>query len=289
MTTGQIRDLIEMGGSLKSLAQSYSELASLRLRRTRLEVENNKRFFNELTRVYALVNRLAVAKKVKLALKPKARISILLTSNYRFYGNINNALTRYFIIQSAKFASDKVVIGKTGQDFLKAIRYFHPFESIRFKNDLPDDAELSKLGQMINRYNQVLIFYSEFKSVLVQTPTIKDITQTQTDSLKGFNKPQTDPLAGPGADAEFFQQTFISEPEIQKMADFFDTQIKVLLLSQTILESELARTASRLISMDQAQTNANDFIKEQEKNLALIHRSRINYEILQTNAALRYA
>ena len=49
---------------------------------------------------------------------------------------------------------------------------------------------------------------------------------------------------------------------------FFDSQINSLLLLQTFYEAELSRTASRILSMDQAQIEANKNILENKKLLA---------------------
>ena len=105
---------------------------------------------------------------------------------------------------------------------------------------------------------------------MVQSPIMKDITQSQAsadtkNSNLGINIP-TD---------------FIFEPELVKMLQFFDNQFKILLIQETFLEAELARTASRMISMDQAQTNAKSFIKDKKKDLALSIRTLNNNRLLE--------
>jgi len=80
--------------------------------------------------------------------------------------------------------------------------------------------------------------------------------------------------------------SFIIEPEIKIMADFFDNQIKVLLLEATFLEAELARTASRLVSMDSAQNEAEKYLTVQELALLNAQRSIQNARILETIAAM---
>ncbi len=285
MTTAQIKELIEVGSSLKDIASSYTEIASIKLRKIRSSVERNRQFYDELTRVYALINKIAATKKIIPAPKPKKVISVLLTSNYRFYGNINNQLVQHFIVTNTKMASDKLVVGKTGRDYLKGIHYFHAYNPVIFKNDMPDDNELKSLVKVLQEYKQVLVFYPQFKSVLVQVPTVKDITQTQLLSLQEQSKPDQTDISFIFNQKEF-QTSFIFEPEIMKMLDFFDNQIKILLLEQTILESELARTASRLIAMDQAQSKAKDFIGNNKKALGQLRKSTYNARLLETLATM---
>jgi ATP synthase F1 gamma subunit len=268
MSIKNVNDIIEEGNALKDIAQSYSEVASIKLKRIRSEVEKTRNFYDELTEVYGLINKIAAIKKVTPPLKTEGSVAILLTSNYRFHGNINRQLIHYFLANTAKLNCDKIVIGKTGQQFLKSIRYFHKFSGINFKADLPTAEELKNLVEKINSYEQVLVFYSQFKSVMVQIPIVKDITQSHPALI---TKEVDHKLAA----------DFIFEPDILKMLHFFDSQIKILLLEQTILESELARTASRLISMDQAQSHAKDFVKDQKKLLFQAQKTTQNSKLLE--------
>jgi ATP synthase F1 gamma subunit len=287
MTGRQIRELIEIGNSLKLLAGSYSELASIKLKTIRGRVEHNRQFYGELTQVYALVSKIASSRGIRNTPSQKSTLSLLLTSNYRFYGNINNTLVKYFVVENTKIPGDKLVIGKTGREYLHSIKYFHPFESVIFKNDFPTDAELKSLISKIQSYSQVLIFYPQFQSVLIQKPTVRDITQVQQNSLQMQNNSRIGKVNQIFSQKEFQEQlSFIFEPEVIKMLNFFDRQIKILLLEETLLEAELARTASRLIAMDQAQNNANDFIKDNNKLLAQIKRANHNSQVLETIAGI---
>lgn len=274
MTIKQIDEVIEEGKSLKLIAQVYSEISFTKLKRIRGEVERNRNFFTEISQIYRLVKNIASKKKLGRS-KGKRTISLLLTSNYGFYGSINSKLIPFFMINTTKIETDRLVIGKAATEHFKAIRYFHAYKSLILKGDLPTPEELNNLSLQIKDYNQVLVFYPLFKSVLVQDPMVKDITETQAEAGQ-----KTDPLL------DLNQYPFIFEPELNKILEFFDSQIAILLLEQTFLEAELARTASRLISMDQAQTEANKFIKEQEKVRAYAKRSIENNRILENLASM---
>ena len=80
---------------------------------------------------------------------------------------------------------------------------------------------------------------------------------------------------------------FIFEPELPKILHFFDTQVISLLIEQAFLESELSRTASRFISMDQAESEADRFINTQRKLKAVALRSLGNINILENYASLQ--
>ena len=63
MTIKQIDEIIEGVSSLKTLAQAYGEIAMVKIRKIRSEVEKNRSFFKEISAVYQIVKVHAAAKK----------------------------------------------------------------------------------------------------------------------------------------------------------------------------------------------------------------------------------
>lgn len=265
MNTRDFVQQIEESETFKLIAQGYEEIASLKLKRIRTDVERNRAFLTEMSQVFNLVNRIAIQKG--LVTKPKGQkiLSVVLTSNDRFYGNINNQLIRFFIVNTTKYLTDRVIVGKTGSQYLKGIRYFHPFQNLVFKNDSPSPQELKNLVSATNHYQRVLVYYPQLKTVATQIPVIKDITETPTVSSSEMAK----------------KLDFIFEPELLKVITFFNNQIMTLLFEQTFLEADLSRTASRLISMDDAQSNANDSIKDVQRKLLNLKRSQRNINLFE--------
>lgn len=272
MTIKEIDSGLEEGYSLKYIAQAYSEIANLKIKRIRNEVERNRRFFDEISYVYGLVKVLADKKKVTIQ-KSKKIISVLITSNYRFYGNINSALIDFFVASTEKFALDRLIIGKAAIDYFKAQppRHWQSYEEILLTADMPSPAELRDLVSILKDYDQVVIFFSKLKSLLTQQPETIDLSTTQqriiTSSQPDFR--------------------FIFEPELPQILAFFDSQIITLLLEEAFLEAEASRTASRFISMDQAETEANKFIKEYTSLKAYAKKSMDNNKILENYAIIK--
>lgn len=280
MTIKEVDEKLEEGESLKSIAQAYSEIANLKIKRIRSSVERNRVFFDEIFKVYGFVKGFALKKKVVLA-KPKKKLFILLTSNYRFYGNINSSLTNYFIGSTRELKDiDVIILGKGAIDFFKATKFLTNYKEILLKSDVPTNEELMNLVNLSSEYTQVLVFYSKLKSLLIQRPTFTDITATSFYTREFLVQEQKN------FTAKQESLSFIFEPELPKILNFFETQILILLLEQTFLESELSRSASRFISMDQAESEANKFIKEFEKLKALTKRGLENNKILENYAAI---
>lgn len=270
-TLGQIRQTLDESQSLKIIAQSYSEIAAVKLQKIRSDIERNRVFFQEVSAVFRMVKLAAVKRNIQPKAKRKGTVSILVTSNHRFYGDLENQLTRFFVVNTTKFATDRVIIGKTALEFLRTIRYSHSYQAMVFGEDLPQFTELNQLISKLINYQQVLVYYPRMQSVLVQTPHVVDVLQ----------RPPEHYLSTTGRTFKY-----IFEPEIGQMLHFFDTQIATLLFEHTFLEAELARTAARLISMEQAQDNADEFIKTQRRMLYHVQKSLDSSRLLDTIAAL---
>lgn len=274
MTTKQLNTIIEQGEALKLISQAYTEIASAKLKKIRDQVEKNRYYMDDLSRVYQAVKQVA-ARRNLLPLRNKKTMNILITSNYHFYGNVNTNLTKFFIASMNSYPGmDQIVIGKTGLEYLEGGRYPQRYQALILKTDYPKLDELNFLVSKIKDYSQIVVYYSKLESVLVQKPSFEDITQTS--ALKGLS-----------ATPDKEDSLYIFEPEIEKILDFFESQVTNLLLQQTFLDSELSRTASRLVSMDEAQSNADKYILDQKKVLASVKRSIANSKILETYTALR--
>ena len=275
MTIKEIDAILEEGNSLKTIAQSYSEIANLKIKKIRSQVERNRVFFQEISAVFALIKKLAIKRQIQVV-KPKKTVSLILTSNYRFYGSINSDLIDFFITATQKMDTDRIIIGKAAIDYFKAVKTSN-FQQVLLKTDQPDTTELLNLVNMIKDYNQVLVFYSSMKSLLIQQPTVSDITATSASEVAVSQ----DKLSRQKEDFRF-----IFEPDLSKILQFFDSQIINLLLEGAFLESELSRTASRFISMDKAENEANKFIKDYEKLKAYAKRNMVNNTILENFASI---
>lgn len=278
MTIKEIDAAIEEGGSLKQIAQAYSEIANIKIKKIRADVLRNRVFFQEISQVYALIKQLALQKKISIV-KQKRMVSIVLTSNYRFYGSINSDLLEFFANSTRKLTSDHIYLGKAAIEYFRAQPISANYREVFLKDDQPDANELLALANLLSGYNQVLVFYSTMKSLLVQVPTALDITASSllpetTKTNEKNNKAIT---------------RFIFEPELPKILQFFDSQIITLLLEGTFLESELSRTASRFISMDEAETEANKLIKQYQTSKAYAKRNMDNNTILENFAAMAAA
>lgn len=277
MTTQEILEVIQEAKSLRKITQAFTQIASSKLKKIRNGVERNRMFFHDLSEIYGLVNAVARKRKIARLAKNGKTLVLLLTSNERFYGKITGELLEFFLVQISKIRADKVVIGRSGIETLKSMNYALSYTPLILESDFPTNAEFVKLSGLVQDYSKVLVFHPQFQSVMLQKPVIADITlsEQEVDMKSKDSQSMADEY-----------NNYIVEPEIKIMADFFDNQIKILLLESTFLEAELARTASRLISMDSAQNEAEKYLSTQQLSLINAQRSIQNSRILETIAAM---
>ena len=269
------RDL-EDSNYLKLITQALGEIAAMRLKSTRGQIEHNSIYFQEITQLFYSVKLVAAKRKFlgfgkSLPQTPKngKSISILITSDAHLSGTIDNQLTHFFLNQTKNqqiaMVDDKIVIGQIGTDLLKALKYPYPFQELHFSSESPNLTELQGLVNTIKSYDKIMVYYAKFKTLISQEPTVIDLTQSDAQMQ--------------GATA---QVDFILEPELDKMLLFFESQILVLLIQSIFLQQTLSRLGSRMVSMNQSETNADKQITVQKSQLIHLKKLIQNTQILET-------
>lgn len=258
----QVRDLGLISGAL-------GEGAAAKLKKTRDKVKRSIRFFNEVHSIYGFLKNIAEQKHINIS-KPRngKTISVLLTSNERFNGGLDTELVEYFSKSTSKFPSDMLVIGSVGDDLLSGIQGIKNYKSMQFESDSPKTEEFLALNSILSEYSRILFFHLKFVTVVNQIPTTSDISpviylekeQHQTSGIK---------------------VDYIVEPEIEKMLIFFENQIMSLLVHSIFLESEISRTAARMIAMDRAEDNAKDLYRKQRLNILRISKGIDSQNVLE--------
>ena len=102
-------------------------------------------------------------------------------------------------------------------------------------------------------YEKVEVYYGKFGNVVTQDPIATSVTGDDIFEAESTDKtPRED--------------RFIFEPALEKIFHFFETQIMANLFSQTLLENQLSRHASRVNAMEEALVH----IEEESKKLNVL-------------------
>jgi len=260
----QFRAEIKDEEVLYELANAFTEVSAAKIGVLKKNFEKNQGFFQEVSQLYLMVK----ASGNLPATASKGVLAIAMTTNNRFYGVINLEVMKKFLNETKGQPVARLIIGKIGISHLQSIGFREPVEKMVLDSDVPTIADLGKLLVRAQSYQKVLLFYPQFRTVYTQTPAVLDIAYSPAAE-------EQQPTNAPGLH-------FIFEPELPKIVEFFETQIRAILLQRVLLEMELSVTASRLQAMSRSQEHAREVLDLRRQQLTKAVHSQINARLLES-------
>jgi ATP synthase F1 gamma subunit len=254
------------------LAESYEEIAVIRMQKIKDSVLKTRDFLQDLSDVFVdlkssydrdvkdlLIKRKQGSKTILPLLQKNGKtLMVYLSSNGRLYGSVTQKTYKLLIADLKKpegKAADLMIIGSAGKEMFENSGMGKPFTFY----DLPDiGVDVDHIKELMTKflqYEQVHVYYGKFDNVVNQSPIGTSITGENI-----FESEVKEVVAR--------EDRFIFEPVLEKIFYFFETQIIANLFSQTLLENQLARHASRVNAMEEALIH----IDEESKKLNLIKR-----------------
>lgn len=271
----QLNDLI----TFKHISSAFTEASAVKLANIRQAFKRNDRFFTDIIHIYNLVLTNAQKQKITEASKDlvQKKITVALTSNHRFFGHLNTAIMQKFLNYSQKLSTDRLVIGTTGDSFMRASNYNVKYQNINFQTDSPTEAERRLFLEKIKDYASVTLFFPKFISIIRQEVGSIDISG------------QMEKKSSDAKDTAFISEelNILFEPEFSKILKFFENEVKMILFKRVILETELARTAARLLEMSQAEERTDYEINLKNVELRKVTSSMINANLLETFSGIK--
>lgn len=256
--------------TLHDIMETYEEIAATRMTRVRSSVLENRDFLLEINSIFqqvkssyrARIGKLMKEKRIndpsKLTfLKHNGKtLYIFISANTGLYGGIIGKTFNVFADAVRRVPGDVVILGKLGLEMFVTSKIKAPLVYFEFPDYKVDEAILKKIADHIVKYEKVLVFYEQFNSVINQSPIVTNITG--------------DPL--PWEKSETNTRYFF-EPSLEKVMEFFEKEIFASIFQQTVSESELAKFAVRMVSLDFASENAKKKIK-----LVLLAKNRLKHQ-----------
>lgn len=273
-----INENLEALNSLKDLAESYEEIAVIRMQKIKNSVLTARDFLAELSDVFVdlkasynrevkelLAKRKAGDKSILPLLQKNGKtLFVYLASNGRLYGSVTQKTYRLFIMELKKTdpaTTDILIIGSAGKEMYESSGTVRPFTYFEVPDVGVDISHIKGLMQKFLQYDRVQVFYGKFGNVVNQDPIGTSITG---DSI----------FESEVAEAISRDDRFIFEPSLEKIFYFFETQIIANLFSQSLLENQLARHASRVNAMEEALIH----IEEETKKL-IQQRNQLKHQL----------
>lgn len=248
--------------ALQTLSKIYADIASVRMKQTRDEVLHSRMYMESLTKVFEEI-RAAYAKDIRKLMRYQHEkegltvlahngktVAVFLSANAGLYGPIVPETFNLFAETIHKEHVEATIVGRQGLSL-----FLSEFPNLPYTYfDLPDHGDLgtfsSTIINHIVQYDQVELFYGKFHSVIVQKPTettISSLTQLKDGATKDA--------------AQYYL-----EPDLETVLMFFEKELFASVFEQAVFESRLAKYASRIIAMD----DANERIKTVLKKMRLM-------------------
>lgn len=234
---------------LRDIASALLEISSIKIRLLREDFETNRIFFEEVSDLYRLVKLSAQVRgsQVDSEQTQAHEIHVAITSNKRFHGSLNRTVMDVFQSNITDNTRDYLVVGHTGKYYLEDTEYQKTCNYLSFKDDYPTPTETDVFLERMRPYTRVILYYPRFINIFTLTPSMIDITHTA-------------PIGNKETSESDIHEIY--EPELPHILAFFETQIRKLLFMRIMLESELSRTAARLIKMNSTQDRAEEVVGE---------------------------
>lgn len=282
-----VTEELEALNSLKDLAQSYEEIAVIEMQKIKDSVLKTRDFLADISDVFVdlkasytrEVNDLIARRKrgdktVLPALQKNGKtLMVYLSSNGKLYGAVTQKTFKLFIEDVKKIGKDTntdiIVIGSAGKEMFEGSAYTRPFEYIEIPDVKIDLTHIKTVMEKFIPYDKVHVYYGKFGNVVTQAPIQTSINGEDIFETENFTPTPR-------------QDRFIFEPTLEKIFHFFETQIMANLFSQTLLENQLARHASRVNAMEEALLHIEDESKKLNRLKTRIKHLSQNKKQLET-------
>ncbi len=260
-----IMDQIEDLTGIKEIVGASEEIASMKMRGIRTQVLQSRDINTELAEIYREVtisykNQILMllheknhnplggkADNVNLSLKKGNGKSacVFLSANSGFFSKILEKTYREFVSYLEQHDVVPVIIGEFGKRLFTNDYPNREYVFYTFSENQTSEASFKQITKDLAEYANVIIFYARFESLASQTVSSLDVSgQEKPLSQEAINTVH-----------------YLFEPSLEKILAFFESEIFAGIIQQTVTESELARYASRITTLDIARENISNKLK----------------------------
>lgn len=237
--------------TVEDLTEIFEGIASMHIAKIRDRVIASKSFFAELWQTY---QGLRIDPKAQLARHKQASaakdVLVLITAEGKFSGQIDEQIVAK-MRESYKTpeATDIIAIGSKGAAQLRQAKlpvagtFPLPAGDVNFS--------VSPIVDSLNHYRHISVFYQTYESLRVQQVAHIELISAVRE-------------LGEQVEGEEIvsSRDYLFEPNIDKIADYMESVMMGVALSQVIMESKLAQYASRFNAMNSAKRRAGDLVHD---------------------------
>ena len=272
VSTKEIANRIRSMESTKQITKAMEMVAASKLRRAQTQVVNSRPYFESL---YATIHQIVASNRdfsspYLRQRDVKRTLFVVIAGDRGLAGGYNNNILKLCYAQMQDKDATVLPIGKKAVDFFKARKMPMLTESYPEAEDVSigDCFSIAKMlckAYLAGEYDEICIGYTNFVSVLSQTPAILPLL----------------PLGKTEEADEASLSDIVYEPD---SVSVFDTIIPEYLggvVYGALCESRAAEQAARRTAMDSATQNADDMIADLSLKFNQARQAAITQEITE--------
>jgi ATP synthase F1 gamma subunit len=248
----RIHDQLQSVDSIDSITHILESIASIRIRQIKDEVLGSREFFQ---RLWAIFSQLRVSERdinrATSQAKSNRQAVVLITANAGLTGEVDTHLIAKVFSEVDTKNTDFIVYGMHGENLLLQ-RGIKPVKAFRFP-EIGAPIDVNECVQAISSYQTPVVYYPSYSALTVQEISrlpLLDAVQTLGASEKDISTEQI-----------IFKDNTIFEPSISEVVDYLERMMIGTILTEIILESNLAQYSSRFNAMTAASTRAGNMSK----------------------------
>ena len=288
-TLRDIRQRINGVKNTAKITQAMKMVAAAKMNRAQNAIESARPYVDKMSEVIAHLTSGLTGEYFNPLLsvheKTKNIKVIVISSDKGLCGAFNNNLFKYAnkIIdneikdQFPEAKHELIPVGKKAFDYYKKRdlnldkHYTDVFSNLQFEI-VPEILEEIKINFKNENVDRVFIFYNEFVSVATQNPKYIQLLPIEPDALTSSDKED---------DGSADETDYIFEPGKAQILDELIPNHVNIRLWRSLLESNAAEQAARMMAMDNATNNANDLINELNLSYNKQRQAEITSEMLE--------
>lgn len=265
--TRTIKKDIQDLNMLQLVTRAFTEIAAVRMRKTKNSVILNRQFNAELDDVFSDVRASYARELIRLGEKRRRQgedgitflahngktVAVFLSANTGLYGDIIERTFKLFIEEVKKNPekTEVAIVGNLGLSMFKNAMPKHPYTFFEMSDTNITPSTIAQLIGHIVQYEEIRVYYPVFQSAIRQEPS-RYIISAET--------PLTELKTEQGR-----KDKYLFEPSLKEILMFFERETFSSLVDQSIREAQLAKYAARIMTLDRSGEN----IKDRLKNLRL--------------------
>jgi F-type H+-transporting ATPase subunit gamma len=236
--------------TVEDLTGVFESIASTQVAKIKDRVQMSKDFFDLLWQRYSSIRIDPDSRITSRAQEQEGgrKAFVIISAEAGLSGDIDDRLIEAMMKNYQAGNTDIIVLGTHGATQLKDrgipyIRFFTVPESDSY-------IDVSPIVEAINPYSKVTVYYEEYVSLGVQ----------EIKSIDLFSRIQAMSQEAEADQDIISDKETIFEPSLEEIADQMEKGMMSLALSEAILESGLAQSASRFNAMASAKKRAFELV-----------------------------